>query len=130
MRIEYIMEILILVLLYYLSQNPNFAESVKPLMGKIKDSEQMLNFLNDLSKFSGAFGAFSGNANPKAGADKTEKKEPDCKDGKADEGLKEEAWKGGEAHSAPQEEKSPQSPTKGIADEFIQNILDSYLKKK
>ena len=30
----------------------------------------------------------------------------------------------------PKEDKEkPQSPTEGIADEFIQNILDSYLKK-
>ena len=141
MRIVYIMEILILVLLYYLSQNPNFAESVKPLMGKIKDSEQMLNFLNDLSKFSGAFGNFSGNFSnnsaPNKGADKEDKKEPNSKTCKADEGWQEgngwkdsEGWKDSDAHSAPQEEKSPQSPTKGIADEFIQSILDSYLKKK
>lgn len=137
MRIVYIMEILILVLLYYLSQNPNFAESVKPLMGKIKDSEQMLNFLNDLSKFSGAFSNFSSNSAPNKGADKEDKKEPNSKTCKADEGWQEgngwkdsEGWKDSDAHSAPQEEKSPQSPTKGIADEFIQSILDSYLKKK
>ena len=135
MRIVYIMEILILVLLYYLSQNPNFAESVKPLMGKIKDSEQMLNFLNDLSKFSGAFGNFSSNFSnnsaPNKGADKEDKKEPNSKTCKADEGWQEgNSWKDSDAHSAPQEEKSPQSPTKGIADEFIQSILDSYLKKK
>ncbi len=94
------MEILMLVLLYYLSQNPDFAESVKPIMGKIKDSEQMLCFLNDLSKFTETFSAFQtppsrkGEDPPKA------------------------------------QEKSPQSPTAGIADEFIQNILDGYLKKR
>ena len=116
------MEILILVLLYYLSQNPNFAESVKPLMGQIKDSEQMLNFLNDLSKFSGAFGSFAGNSNPKneshqetSNGNKQEQHNPDKDTAQA---------------SAEQEDKkSPQSPTKGIADEFIQNILDNYLKK-
>ena len=101
------MEILILVLLYYLSQNPAFAESVKPLMSQIKDSQQMLNFLNDLSKFSQAFGAFGGNK-------ETEKKTNDCKQ---------------EEEKKDENKKSPQSPTQGIADEFIQNILDSYLKK-
>ena len=97
------MEILILVLLYYLSQNPDFSESIKPLMNQIKDSEQMLCFLKDLSKFAETF-------NFKGGERKAEKE------------------------SAPppkQEEKkeNPQSPTSGIADSFIQNILDSYFKK-
>ena len=91
-----------LVLLYYLSQNPAFAESVKPLMTQIKDSQQMLNFLNDLSKFSQTFGGFTG--------EKAEKKDDPPKE-------KEE------------NKKTPQSPTQGIADEFIQNILESYLKK-
>ena len=33
-------------------------------------------------------------------------------------------------HISKQEEKeNPQSPTKGIADDFIQNMLDNYFKK-
>ncbi len=95
-----------LVLLYYLSQNEDFSESVKPLMSKIKDSEQMLCFLNDLSKFTQTFSTFK----------QEEKQPPRPKEGC---GKKEES-----------KEKNPQSPTTGIADEFIQNILDSYLKKQ
>ena len=102
------MEILILVLLYYLSQNPDFAESVKPIMSKIKDSEQMLRFLNDLSRFSQVFSSFK---------EQEPEKKPPC-DGEKDK----------KADSKPKE-KTPQSPTSGIADEFIQSILDSYLKK-
>lgn len=52
------MEIMMLILLYYLSQNPDFPESVKPLMGKLKNSEEMLKFLNDLSRFSEMFALF------------------------------------------------------------------------
>ncbi len=89
-----------LVLLYYLSQNADFSESVKPLMSKIKDSEQMLCFLNDLSKFTQTFSTFQQN----------EPQKPPCKEEKEDK-------------------KTPQSPTAGIADEFIQNILDNYLQK-
>ena len=96
------MEILILVLLYYLSQNPAFAESVKPLMSQIKDSQQMLNFLNDLSKFSQTFGVFSGSK-------EDPKKEPQPEKN--------------------ENKKTSESPTQGIADDFIQNILESYLKK-
>lgn len=95
-----------LVLLYYLSQNPNFSESVQPLMAQIKDSEQMLNFLKDLSKFTQTFSTLQTNPPPK--------KEPP-----------------NQAQTPPKKEEpkqNPQSPTKGIADEFIQNILDSYLK--
>ncbi len=95
------MEILILVLLYYLSQNPDFAESVKPLMSQIKDSEEMLKFLNDLSKFTQTFGGTQSTQNEKE-PPKTQKAE---------------------------DKKTPQSPTEGIADAFIQNILDGYLKK-
>ena len=98
------MEFLILVLLYYLSQNPDFADSVKPLMSQIKDSEEMLRFLNDLSKFTQTFSAFTG----KEGGDKRD----ECPEEKTKK-----------------EKENPQSPTTGIADTFIQNILDSYLKK-
>ena len=104
-----------LVLLYYLSQNPDFAESVKPLMAQLKDSEQMLNFLNDLSKFSQGFGGFS----PQTNAPHSD--EPHKK---SEENKKDSAQKTSES----EKEKTPQSPTLGIADEFIQGILDSYLK--
>ena len=97
------MEILILVLLYYLSQNPNFSESVRPLMAKLKNSEQMLSFLKDLSNFSQTFSTFKCDGKKSD----TEKTQP----------------------TANEEKEKPQSPTEGIADEFIQNILDSYLKK-
>lgn len=100
------MEIFILVLLYYFSQNPNFAESVKPLMAKLKDSEQMLRFLNDLSKFTQTFSTFQ--TAPPAKDCETPPKKPS------------------EQPPCEEEKKNPQSPTTGIADEFIQQILDGY----
>ncbi len=106
-----------LVLLYYLSQNAEFADSVKPLMSQIKDSEEMLRFLNDLSKFSQTFSTF---------ADGKSDKKPDCKPNETEKKSKKPSnpsTKNGE------QKKDPQSPTTGIADAFIQNILDSYLKK-
>lgn len=94
-----------MVLLYYLSQNPNFSKSVQPLMAQIKDSEQMLRFLKDLSSFAETF-HFKGEVKtPEKGEDPPSKKEEN------------------------QEKKEPQSPTEGIADTFIQNILDSYFKQ-
>lgn len=107
------MEILSLVLLYYLSQNTDFSESVRPLMEKLKNSEQMLCFLKDLSKFSETFSTFA-QAQPSDKANEPNKKQsaPPPKD-----------------EQAPKKE-DPQSPTTGIADEFIQNILESYLKKR
>ena len=97
------MEILILVLLYYFSQNPDFSESVRPLMAKLKSSEQMLTFLKELSNFTQTFNTFQCNGkNENADKYKTPPKE---------------------------DKEKPQSPTEGIADEFIQNILDSYLKQ-
>ena len=94
------MEILILVLLYYLSQKPDFHESVSPFISKLKNSEHLLSFLKDLSDFSKTFSAFS-------------------------------EIKRQEEHSKKEEkqEKNPQSPVSGIADEFIKQTLESYLKK-
>lgn len=109
-----------LVLLYYLSQNPNFAESVRPLMNELKNSEQMLDFLNNLSKFSKTFSTLQ-NTPP-------EKKESPPASDKAQNQTSKTQPHGENAENA--EKKNPQSPTKGIADEFIQNILDSYLKNQ
>lgn len=94
------MEILILVLLYYLSQKPDFHESVSPFISKLKNSEHLLSFLKDLSDFSKTFSAFSG---------EKKEEEPSKKEEK--------------------QEKNPQSPVSGIADEFIKQTLESYLKK-
>ena len=106
-----------LVLLYYLSQNPDFPESVKPLMGQLKNSEQMLAFLNDLSRFSKTFSTFS-----TLNAQKSHE-QPNT--------AKQEATEKTDKDKPPFEEtqKNPQSPTSGIADEFIEQILESYLKK-
>lgn len=99
-----------LVLLYYLSQNPDFPESVKPLMSRLKNSEQMLGFLNELSRFTQTFSSFQNSA-PKKEADKSESTE------KAEK-------------KETNEKKDPQSPTSGIADAFIQEMLENYLKKR
>ena len=103
------MEILTLILLYCLSQNPDFPESVKPLMGQLKNSEQMLGFLNELSRFTQTFSTFQ-NCSSKKDSEKKEHTE------KAEE-------------KETDEKKAPQSPTSGIADAFIQQMLESYLKK-
>ena len=100
------MEIFLLVLLYYFSQNPAFSESVKPLMSQLKNSEQMLSFLKDLSNFTQTFSSFSNET-------------PQKQERKKEETNKERTT----------ENKNPQSPVSGIADEFIQKILDSYLSK-
>ena len=115
-----IMEILILVLFYYLAQNPNFSSSIQPLMEKLKDSQQMLNFLKDLSSFTQAFGNFD----PSAFTAKSDTQTNSESKAKTSDTPYEQ---GKNVHE--QEEKNPQSPTTGIADEFIQNILDSYLSK-
>ena len=103
------MEICILILLYYLSQNPDFEENVKPIMAKLKNSEKLLSFLNDLSLFTQAFsGCSPKNANP-----------PPDKHAEAP------CQKAQEKH-----QKNSQSPTTGIANEFIEQILESYLQKQ
>ena len=100
------MEIILLIMLYYLSQNPNFPESVKPLMGSLKNSEEILKFLSDLSKFSDLFSVL-GKAPPKA--------EKPCE--QPEKGEK----KTGDTETA---------PTNGIADAFIKECLENYFKKR
>ena len=95
------MEIFVLLMLYYLAQNPDFLSRVQPLMGEMKNSQEMLKFITDLSKFAAIF---SKNAEPS----------PPPK-------------------TPPQEEEKKQSPatkTSGIADDFIQQCLENYFKKK
>ena len=110
-----------LVLLYYLSQNPDFAQSVKPLMGQLKNSQQMLNFLNDLSKFNETFSTIKQQSNQKT--DDEKKTQQKNNEEKSDNTHNKNASSGEE------KEKPPQSPTAGIADDFIQKILEGYLKK-
>ena len=103
-----------LVLLYYFSQNADFAESVKPLMAKLKNSEQMLRFLKDLSNFTQTFSSMQNKqaaTQESAGAQKGGEEKMDY-----------------EKEKRENNKKTPQSPTEGIADEFIQSILESYLK--
>ena len=54
------MEILLLILLYALSQSADFPDSVRPVMDRLKNSEELLKFLDDLSRFTEMFSAFSG----------------------------------------------------------------------
>ena len=75
-------------------------------MEQLKDSQQMLDFLKDLSKFTETFSSLQ--TNKKEGEKKEEKEPPKKEDGK---------------------QEKPQSPTSGIADAFIENILNGYLKK-
>lgn len=111
------MEIMMLMLLYFLAQNPDFPESVKPLMGKLKNSEEMLKFLNDLSRFSEMFSLFQKQGKEK---DKTPPPPPPPKGEKAEPA----------APPPPEEKEKPQFPTSGIADEFIEQCLERYFKKK
>ena len=103
------MELICLFCLYYLSQIPQFAESVKPLMSTLKNSEQMLKFINDLSKFSAYFssGAQPNDAPPTPPPPKHDEKKEQEK-----------------------ENKEPHSPTEKIADEFIEQILGNYFKNR
>ena len=78
-------------------------------MAQLKNSEQMLSFLKDLSNFTQTFSTF--------GTSKKEEK-------------KESSTKENTAFHDSQDDKNPQSPVSGIADEFIQKILDGYFNKQ
>ena len=102
------MELFVLIMLYYLSQNPDFERSVKPLLGELKNSEQALKFLEELSQFSKLFSSFQ---NKKGGGRDGFKGE-----NSASSATPKEAPKG----------KDESSPTSGIADGFIEELLQKY----
>ena len=102
------MELICLFCLYYLSQNPQFAESVKPIMNSLKNSEQMLKFINDLSKFSSYFSV----------AGQQKETPPPPKPNEKKEEVKNE------------QPNPTHSPTEKIADEFIEQVLSNYFKNR
>jgi hypothetical protein len=77
----------------------------------------MLSFLNDLSRFSKTFSTFS-NINAK---------KPDEQPNSAKQEPTEKA--SNEKPPFEEAQKNPQSPTSGIADEFIEQILEKYYQK-
>ena len=105
------MELLILIILYYLSQNPDFERSVKPLLGELKNSQQALNFLEELSQFSKMFSLFGTGKGGGASTSKDNNTPPK------------------QEHATAEKEPQPQaqaSPTAGIADGFIEDLIAKY----
>ena len=78
-------------------------------MSSLKNSEQMLGFLNELSRFTKTFSTFQACALKKETESAQTSSNPD--------------------NASSDDKKAPQSPTSGIADAFIQQMLESYLKK-
>ncbi len=103
------MEILLLILLYALSQSSDFPGSMRPIMDNLKNSEDILKFLQDLSRFSELF---SSPQHP----DGHDKEPPPPKD-KQEEKDREE------------KQEKEKSPTSGFADRFIEECLEKYFKK-
>lgn len=91
-----------MIMLYYLTQNADFEKTVKPLMASLKDSEQMLGFLKELSKFSDLFSA----------PPNTETKKPEPTQDKKEDEKKEK----------------PSAPTDGFANDFIRECLEKYFR--
>lgn len=106
------MEILVLIMLYYLSQNPDFEKSVKPLLGSIKNSEEMLKFLSELSRFSEMFSPQ--NKQNDGGRDEPDGKTPQ-KNSPSQTSENEQT-----------QEKKTDSPTGNISNPFIEELLQKY----
>jgi hypothetical protein len=117
------MELLILIILYYLSQNPDFERSVKPLLGELKNSEQALKFLEELSQFSHLFsGLNSKNGGGMSGTNAQHSPKPNTSQ------SNERTEKNPQPPHGESDKKgtSSNSPTAGIADGFIEELLSKY----
>lgn len=108
------MELIFLFFLYYLAQNPNFTENMKPILGTLKNSEEMLKFMNNLSKFSELFSS----AKPSNSSHEPPKNSTTPPSDEKPHAQKDE------------KHEPPQSPTKGIADDFIEKCLADYFKNR
>ena len=114
------MEVLVLIILYYLSQNPDFEQSVKPLLSELKNSQQALNFLEELSRFSKLFSCFSAK---KEGDRDASTQETTSKT--TSKTTQSPASSGGNSKA-----QSTSSPTAGIADGFIEELLEKYFNSR
>jgi hypothetical protein len=103
------MELIILAFLYLLSKDPDFSKAVKPILSGIKNSEDLLKFVGDISKFSSMFTSSAKQPEPP--------QPPKAEEKKTDEPPKDK-------------EKTSKSPTEGIADAFIQQCLENYFKNR
>ena len=102
-----------MIILYYLSQNPDFERSVKPLLGELKNSEHALKFLEELSQFSRLFSSLQSKEETKENKPSGEPKREQPSS----------------SPSSSQTEKQPtNSPTAGIADGFIEELLAKYFQ--
>ncbi len=108
------MEIFVLLMLYYLSQNPDFLSRVQPLMGEMKNSQELLKFITDLSKFASIF------SQGEKGTTPPRETTTDAPSSPPNEGRQ----------TSQKEEKTPASQTSGIADDFIQKLLENYFQKR
>jgi hypothetical protein len=118
------MELLILIILYYLSQNPDFERSVKPLLGELKNSENALKFLEELSQFSRLFSAANAQkdggrsaSNATASTKPNEQNPSQSPHASTSQNSKES-----------QAQSQNHSPTAGIADGFIEELLSKYFQ--
>ena len=115
------MELIVLIMLYYLSQNPDFERSVKPLLGELKNSEQALKFLEELSQFSHLFSAFNNKKDGGMSASNT-KTAPEPSNTQP-------SYKQEQSHEEPNSKSTESnSPTAGIADGFIEELLSKYFQ--
>ena len=91
---------------------------MKPILGSLKDSEEMLKFMNELSQFSKMFSSTEQKTQPKQDGNPQTPPPPPPRN----EPQKQETEK--------KDEKNPQSPTSGIADDFIERCLQNYFKNR
>lgn len=117
------MEIIFLFCLYYLSQHPDFPEAMKPLLSSLKNSEEMLKFMNELSNFSEMFSFLTHKNNTENNSHTTQSQatNPTPPTSKTENST---------PKNEKEQEKNPSTATEGIADEFIERCLQNYFKNR
>ena len=121
------MEIIFLFCLYYLSQHPDFPNAMKPLLSSLKNSEEMLKFMNELSNFSEMFSFFNSKSSDKDNATKPSQPQTPSQPTTPPTTAKTESYS---SKAEKEQEKNSPTATEGIADEFIERCLQNYFKNR
>ena len=97
---------------------------MKPIFGSLKNSEEILKFMNELSHFSEMFSLFN---------QKNDKENGSCEQNQTktkNSNACNEKPVNSASHNETKQEKNPSTATEGIADEFIERCLQNYFKNR
>lgn len=119
------MDVITLLSLYLISQNPDFKGNLCSLFDKIKQSEEMLNFLKSLSVFPCAQSGAACAPDPPPEQSPRSHDCPDPPQNTSDVKERVEI----NAHDGEKEKRSTNSPLSSVGGDLIEKYVTQYLRR-